>query len=123
MKNLLTLILIINLFLFSCKKAGLGGKATIHVHVINGNINMPYVDVNVNFNETGYPGFFAVGDLVQAADNKGLAVFNNLKRGSYYFFVNAIIIDTLYPGGAQVDVENKKGEQHIVIDLAEDFPL
>lgn len=124
MKNLFFILLCINLLFFSCrKKSGLGGKATVHVHVINGNANMPFIDVHVAFNGTSYPGSIAIGDLVITADQKGMADFIDLKRGTYYFYVNATINDTLYPGGEKVNVESKKGEQHVVIDLAEEYPL
>ena len=124
MKKRFLLLFILSFLFFSCKKkSGLGGKATVHVHVINGSSNVSFINVHVNFNSTSYPGATATGDHIITTDQKGLADFNDLKRGSYYFFVNEIIQDTLYPGGKQVDIESKKGEQHIVIDISEKNPM
>ncbi len=116
-------IFITTLFVSCTKHAGTGGKAIINVHIINGNTNVPNADVYVNYNGNSFPGINATGDASLLADQKGLALFEDLKRGSYYFFVNTLINDTIRSGGAHVLIESRKGEQHIVIDLDEEDPF
>ena len=105
------------------KQPGPGGKANVNVHVINGNTNVPESTVYVNFGGTSFPGENATGDANLIADQKGLAVFEDFNRGNYYFFVNHMINDTIYSGGASAVIESRKGEQHIVIDLSEEDPF
>mgnify|MGYP007063403911 CR=1 FL=1 len=120
-----SLFLVLILFIFtSCSKhPGPGGKANVNVHVVNGNANVPEVIVYVNFGGTSFPGESATGNTSINADQKGLAVFEDLHMGDYYFFVNHLIHDTVRSGGAHVIIENRKGEQHIVIDLDQENPF
>ena len=127
MKKQFPLFFILTIFtiaILSCtKRAGMGGKGIINVHVINGNTNVPNTDIYVTYNGNSFPGINATGDASLLADQKGLAIFEDLKRGSYYFFVNTLINDTIHSGGAQATIESRKGEQHIVIDLDEEDPF
>ena len=108
----------------SCsKQPGPGGKANINVHVINGNTNVPESSVYVNYGGNSFHGESSTGDASIIADQKGLAVFEDLKRGDYYFFVNHVIDDTIRSGGAHAVIESRKGEQHFVIDLSEEDPF
>ena len=120
-----SLIQIFFLFVFiSCsKQPGPGGKANVNIHVINGNTNVPETTVYVDYGGNSFPGETATGDASINADQKGLAVFEDLKRGDYYFFVNHLINDTIRSGGAHTIIESRKGEQHIVIDLSEEDPF
>ena len=121
-RTLLSLSFLFTLFACS-KQPGPGGKANVNVHVINGNTNVPESTVFVNYGGTSFPGENATGNANIIADQKGLAVFEDLKRGDYYFFVNHMINDTIYSGGARAVIESRKGEQHIVIDLSEEDPF
>ena len=123
-------LLILNIFIFtavfsSCRKysAGTGGKAQITVKVINGNVNIPNADVQVMYNETSFPGTTASYGNTITADNTGDAVFEDLKRGDYYFYSSFLVDTTLKEAGAFVNIASKFGEQHVVIDFNEDDPF
>ena len=122
------LILLCLLFLSCSKTAGIGGKAKINVHVIksidNGNaLNLPQTQVSVLYSGQLFPGATSQGDDTMQTNDDGLAIFENLKRGDYYFFVNTTINDTLVSGGHFTTIESRKGETHIVIDLGEEDPF
>ena len=124
--NLLILALFISTVLVSsCKKynAGTGGKAQITVKVINGNVNIPDIDVQVMYKANAFPGTSATYSNTVIADNTGNAVFDNLKRGNYYFYCNFLIDSTLKEAGAFINIASKFGEQHVVIDFAEEDPF
>lgn len=123
-------LLILSLFICavlvsSCSKykAGAGGKAQITVKIINGNVNIPGADVHVMYNSTSFPGTTANYGKTVAADNTGDAIFDNLKRGNYYFYSAFIADSILKEAGAFVNIASKFGEQHIVIDFAEEDPF
>ena len=122
------LICLIGVLFFSCsKKAGPRGKATVHVHLIrslNNNyaMNLPNTNIMVNYGSVSFPGTNTNGDNSILTNENGLAEFNNLKRGDYYFFVNTTINDSLFSGGHHTTIESRKGEQHIVIDIGEENP-
>ena len=122
------LLVCIGIFIVSCSKtAGPNGKATVHVHLIqtlNNNfaMNLANTNVMVNYNSSSFPGNTASGDNNVQTNENGLAEFNNLKRGDYYFFVISSINDTLFSGGQHICIESRKGEQHIVIDIGEENP-
>ena len=123
-------LLILTIFIFTaivsgCRKynAGTGGKAQITVKIINGNVNIPNADVHVMYNATSFPGTTAVYGNTVAADNTGDAVFEDLKRGNYYFYCSFLADSILKEAGAFVNVASKFGEQHIVIDFNEEDPF
>ena len=123
-------LLILSLFICtslvsSCSKykAGAGGKAQITVKVINGNANVPDIDVHVMYNATAFPGTSANYGNTVIADNTGDAIFDKLKRGNYYFYCNFLIDSTLKEAGAFINIASKFGEQHVVIDFAEEDPF
>lgn len=128
MKNILYLAIALLSF-SSCTKwdAGTGGKATIHVKVINGNVNVPEAPVAVIYNARELPESTANYDNEVTADHTGLSSFVNLKRGDYYFYSyttdkdssgNDVIID----GGAYGRISSKRGETHLVIDFSQEDP-
>ncbi len=108
--------------LIGCEKPGKGGRATVHIHVFNDTRIMPYASVKVRYGGTGFPGSSAQYQDTQLTDYSGKADFDKLCKGDYYFYVTAI--DSASPtydfleGGAYVDVDNRNGERHIVVDLA-----
>jgi|TARA_B110000438_G_scaffold297475_1_gene343914 hypothetical protein len=128
-KHLFSITTIVScIFFISCTKTpGLGGKAKINIHVIksldNGNaLNLANTAVMVLYNGKSFPGINAQGDDIKQTNEDGLAIFDNLKKGDYYFFVNTIISDSSYSGGHFTTIESRKGEVHIVIDLGEQDP-
>ena len=123
-------LLILSLFMCtalvsSCSKykAGTGGKAKITVKVINGNVNIPDIDVQVMYKATAFPGTTANYGNTVIADNTGDAIFDNLKRGNYYFYCSFIADSSLKEAGAFINIASKFGEQHVVIDFAEEDPF
>jgi hypothetical protein len=104
-------------------KAGTGGKAQITVKVINGNVNIPDADVQVMYKATAFPGSSANYSNTVAADNTGDAIFDNLKRGNYYFYCTLFIDSTVKEAGAFINVASKFGEQHVVIDFNQEDPF
>ena len=123
-------LLILHIFIFTafvsgCRKysAGTGGKAQITVKIINGNVNIPNADVQVMYNATSFPGTTAVYGNTVAADNTGDAVFEDLKRGNYYFYCSFLADSILKEAGAFVNIASKFGEQHVVIDFNEEDPF
>ena len=109
----------------SCRKynAGTGGKAQITVKVINGNVNIPAIDVHVMYNATAFPGTTANYGNTVIADNSGDAIFDNLKRGNYYFYCSFVADSIVKEAGALINIASKFGEQHVVIDFAEEDPF
>jgi hypothetical protein len=126
MKNVVSLsVLIIVLIISSCQKTpGPGGKAIINVHVIDGNSNIPFTEVKIKYGSNVYPGENATYDASITGDQYGKGKFEGLNRGDYYLYTS--YTDTtgnLREGGAYVKINNKPGEQHIVIDMGEDDPF
>jgi rhodanese-related sulfurtransferase len=122
---LILFIFICTALVSSCSKykAGTGGKAKITVKVINGNMNVADVDVQVMYKATTFPGTSASYSSTVIADNTGDAIFDNLKRGNYYFYCAVGIDSTLKEAGAFINIASKFGEQHVVIDFAEEDPF
>lgn len=124
-KFLLFPVILIALFVTSCQKTpGPGGKAIINVHVIDGNSNIPYTEVKIKYGADVYPGENATYDASITGDQYGKGKFDGLNRGDYYLYTS--YTDTtgnLREGGAYVKINNKPGEQHIVIDMGEVDPF
>ena len=125
-----TLLVIFCISLIACDKndAGTGGKAQINVKVINGNLNVPGAEVKVKYNANVFPGTNATYNETDTSDHVGNAVFENLKRGDYYFYSYTTVQDTagndvLLEAGSFVNIASKKGETHIVIDFSEENPF
>lgn len=106
--------------LFSCGKNGTGGKAQINVHVIHDNVNIPYAIVQLKYGATGKPANGSSYDELDTCDHTGKESFKNLKPGDYYVYVTHMpdTGSTMMTGGKHVKIENRIGEQHIVIDLS-----
>jgi hypothetical protein len=121
------LIPVLLLALGSCEKPGKGGRATVHVHVFNDTYIVPYASVKVRYGGTGFPGASAQYQDTKDADYSGQADFDKLKKGDYYFYVVAVDSSSttleILEGGAYVDIDNRNGERHVVVDLAEDDPF
>lgn len=119
------LIILLIGFFASCQKgAGPGGKATIHVRLINGINNVGNIDVKVKYGASSFPGTNVTYDNTVMADYSGHADFEDLRRGDYYFY--ASYTDTsgsLIEGGAHVLINNKPYETHTVIDFGEADPF
>lgn len=129
MRKIIALSLLI-ISIVSCTKfnAGTGGKATIHVKVIDGSYNVPGATVKVIYNAREYPGSDANYDNEMTADVTGLASFKNLRRGDYYFYSFISTTDStgaaiIKEGGAYCRIASKMGETHIVIDYSEADPF
>ena len=112
-------------FVSSCSKykAGTGGNAQITVKVINGNVNIPDIDVHVMYTATAFPGTTANYGNTVIADNTGDAIFDKLKRGNYYFYCTFVADSIVKEAGAFINIASKFGEQHVVIDFAEEDPF
>jgi hypothetical protein len=113
------------LLLASCTKTpGPGGKAIINVHVIDGTNNIPYTEIKIKYGATSFPGLTAIYDNTIIGDINGKNSFEGLQRGDYYIYTS--YLDTsglLREGGAYVKINNKPGEQHIVVDFGEENPF
>lgn len=122
---LILYIFICTAFVSSCSKykAGTGGKAQITVKVINGNMNVTDADVHVMYNATAFPGPTANYGNTVKADNTGDAIFDNLKRGNYYFYCSFVADSIVKEAGAFINIASKFGEQHVVIDFNEEDPF
>lgn len=119
-----TLVIILLIFTSCQKTPGPGGKAIINVHVIDGNSNIPYTEIKIKYGANAYPGENATYDASITGDQYGKNQFTGLNRGDYYLYTS--YTDTsgiLHEGGAYVKINNKPGEQHIVIDMGEDDPF
>ncbi len=123
MKYLL-IVAVIAFGLTSCVKPGSGGKAQINVHVIYDNVNLPYNLVKIKYGANGLPQDGSY-DEVDTSDYAGRNSFYPLKRGDYYIYVEYApdTSNEVFIGGAHVKITNRRGEQHVVIDLAEEDPL
>ena len=123
--SLILSLFICTVLVSSCSKykAGTGGKAQITVKVINGNVNIPGADVQVMYKATSFPGTSANYSNTVTADNTGDAIFNNLKRGNYYFYCSFVADSTVKEAGAFINIASKFGEQHVVIDFNEEDPF
>lgn len=124
MKKIITLLAVV-MFITSCQKTpGTGGKAIINVHVVDGNSNVGYTDIQIKYGASSYPGENATYDAKIVGDNNGKNKFTNLKRGDYYVYSSYTdSLGNIKEGGAYVKINNKPGEQHIVIDFGEADPF
>lgn len=125
-RKLLFYSISISLFLLaSCTKTpGPGGKAIINVHVIDGISNIPNTEIKIKYGANSYPGIAATYDNTIIGDVNGKNSFEGLQRGDYYIYTS--YLDTsglLHEGGAYVKINNKPGEQHIVVDMGEEDPF
>lgn len=125
MNRLLFLFFTLVFFTFSsCEKgAGKGGKAKIHVTVINGNLNVAGANLKIKYGATNYSPNVSFDDT-GITDTYGDFTFADLRRGDYYIY--AMVPDTTsapLEGGAHVLINNKPGETHVVIDFSEEDPF
>lgn len=113
------------ILLASCQKTpGPGGKAIINVHVMDGNMNVAGTEIKIKYGANSYPGATATYDDVIIGDYAGKNKFTGLKRGDYYLYTSYTDNSgVLQEGGAYVKINNKTGEQHIVIDMGEEEPF
>jgi hypothetical protein len=119
---------LLGLFLFlmvACQKTpGTGGKAKINVHVVDGNSNIPFTEIKIKYGSNAYPGETAAYDNTILGDQYGKCVFDGMQRGDYYIYTSYTdTLGALREGGAYVKINNKPGEQHIVIDMDEEDPF
>jgi hypothetical protein len=118
-----TLILAFAVTAVSCRKAGTGGKAKINVHLQdNGNL-VPFGVVKVRYGVNSFPGTNGDYDDTDTASHAGLSVFEGLRKGDYYFYSYFTDTSGVREAGAHVTIENRIGEQHIVIDFGEEDPF
>ena len=75
------------------------------------------------YKATSFPGTNANYNNTVTADNTGDAIFDNLKRGNYYFYSTLFIDSTVKEAGAFINIASKFGEQHVVIDFNEEDPF
>jgi len=113
------------MLLVACEKTpGTGGKAIINVHVIDGNSNIPFTEIKIKYGANSYPGETATYDNTIIGDQYGKNRFEGLQRGDYYIYTSYIdTAGSTREGGAYVKINNKPGEQHIVIDMAQEDPF
>lgn len=98
MKNLLLLsILVLMIFLGGgCTKPGPGGKASINVSVLAGNLSASNVRVYIKYDSKSSPGTSADSyDDVKVTNSGGNAYFTNLRKGDYFVYAAQ---DTLSAG-------------------------
>ncbi len=115
-------ILLLLVPFISCEKAGTGGKAQINITVQNNGSLVPFALVKVRYGANAFPGSNANYNNEIEADHTGLAVFENLRKGDYYFYATApdSLGTGILEGGEYFKIQNRIGETHVVIDLAED---
>jgi hypothetical protein len=125
MKPSVYLLVISILFFASCQKSqGPGGKAIINVHVMDGNKNVAGTEIKIKYGANTYPGANSSYDDVIIGDYAGKNKFEGLKRGDYYLYTSYTDPSGIFQeGGAYVKINNKFGEQHIVIDMGEEDPF
>lgn len=124
MKNILIVLLSV-FILSSCEKApGTGGKAMINVHIVDGNSNVGNTEIKIKYGASSYPGPTATYDDMLIGDYTGKNSFEGLKRGDYYIYSSYTnTLGEFREGGAYVKINNKPGEQHIVIDFDQEDPF
>lgn len=124
MRNLVFILLTV-FVISSCEKApGTGGKAKINVHIVDGNSNVGGTEIHIKYGATSYPGQSSTFDDVVVGDYTGKASFKELKRGDYYIYSSYTNdLGELREGGAYIKINNKPGEQHIVIDFDQEDPF
>lgn len=72
---------------FSCKKEGTGGDATVATIVQHHGKNIPYSTVYVKYGAKDFPGDdVSKYDANQQTDKEGHTHFKNLLKGDYYFY-------------------------------------
>ena len=86
-------------------------------------MNVADVDVQVMYKATAFPGTSASYSNTVIADNTGDAIFDNLKRGNYYFYCSFVADSIVKEAGAFINIASKFGEQHVVIDFNEEDPF
>lgn len=108
----------------ACGKNRSGGRAQINVHVIYDNKNVGYNIVRLKYGANGLPADGSY-DETDTCDHTGKTQFEKLRKGDYYVYLEYApdTSNETFVGGAHVKIENGKGEQHVVIDLAEENPL
>jgi len=113
-----------------CVKPGKGGKATVAVHIFEGpmppeecreNANLPQCSkivipeavVYIKYGGTVKDQEITNYDDLLVADFGGKVVFENLKRGDYYFYGLSPLGDK--DGGSHIELRNRIGERELVI--------
>lgn len=102
----------------SCTKAGSGGKCSITATVMHENKYVPFAQVYIKYNVNEFPGSdVSVYEATELANNEGIVVFDELKRGDYYLY--AIGYDTVANDNVFGDefVEIKKPGENVIVDV------
>ena len=122
MKYLLSFLVISPLLFISCRKNGEGGKSKINVHCTYGNNNAPNSIVHIKYGANNFPGPGSNYNQTDTADYAGRFTFDPLLKGDYYIYVEYTdSTDTSHHiGGGYMKIDNPRGEDHIVIDVAQE---
>ncbi len=96
MKILSKVILVagIDILFASCRKEGLGGRASVSGFVKHHAMVVPHAVVYIKYGATEFPGEeVAIYDASTVADANAKYEFTNLQKGDYYLYATAF--DTL----------------------------
>ena len=101
------------MFISACQKdPGKGGKAHIHGHVEHDDDKIANAMVSIWYDTKTKPGDAA--DDATVSDAVGEFEFEGLRKGDYFVFAEATIVDSLgteiKSGGVAVNIDKKSGE-------------
>ncbi|MCH8331900.1 MAG: hypothetical protein IH946_11085, partial [Bacteroidetes bacterium] len=107
--RLISVFLFTGILLFTaCNKEGPEGDASIRATVRHNNHLIPNAEVHLSYGSTTEPGTEAGNyDVTKTADSIGIAIFTNLKEGSYYVYASGtdtVGVDVDVSGGIAVQI-------------------
>jgi len=119
LKQLITTILVVLIiFVSSCKKEGTGGKSSIKGRVMHHIDAIPAATIYIKYGAIDFPGTnVSTYDAQVTADAQGAYKFEGLQKGDYYLYgigYDTAVVDDVMGG---VAVKVRKNED-IVIDVA-----
>ena len=125
MKNLgfLRSVLIVFLVISGCRKkdtAGTGGDYNLYVHVKHHSVEIDSATVFVKFNTSDAPDPSTAYDLsavVSEQNGEKVAVFNGLKKGSYYLYSHGWDYTILEEVEGGLPYEIVKGDKRIDVTV------
>jgi len=107
---------------FSCKKEGLGGKATITGSVLHHSLPIPNAVIYIKYGTNELPGTDpSAYDASVTADANAKFEFKDLRKGKYYLFsigYDSAIFQTVR-GGMPVEIKKKSESKNIDLAVVE----
>ena len=83
----LSILLTLSILVYSCKKAGLGGKSTIEGTAYHHAKPIPFTTVYIKYGATSFPGTDVSNyDNHVTADTNAHFAFTGLQAGNYYLY-------------------------------------